>query len=837
MPWILQEGFAGGELSTHGRGVVSSDIAQRACIQLDNAIITRHGSAFKRPGTRFLGGTVDNAQVRMIPFYVPDVGPVVVMLGNQGMVIYEVKTELQFAGSPATPYTIAEIHDVTYAQSSTALFLCHPDHEPRVLEFDGSAFTFRRIATVGISVPQMTVPKRTISFDFLTDFGAGLDNAVKRMVASEPIFQVGDVRKTMFRIGLNGWVLVELLVSPLEAIVRELGFGSTLEEGDDRWQAFEEGEQRSMTLGTPVFIPLNHPATPTDIDTGDIVQITASTFTQDHVGTIVDVDVTRPKTRLVFITEVSAGGDEAVGIALAWDDASSVFSEFLFHEPAQRGTTSIAALDPNGKSGGITITSDIDYFEPAMAPSVDVLLVTQKDEVGGLIFLNGGVARITKFLNATNVEATVLSTLTSEAATKLWSVGWSRWQGYPKAVAFHQDRAWYGGVKRFSNRLFGSRTGKHENFVGGALDDHAMNIGIASEFSEGIKWLRSSDRDLLIGTAESEYVLTGGERAITPTNLLVRRQSTYGSKAVVPLIVGPSLLFINADGTQIREMAFQFEQDRYVSADLTDLADHLFDTTTVRSLTAVTSPETLVFALMEDQTLNVLSFRRDNGVLGWSPWPGIVVHSLIGIQTATGIEQVWMSVQRGSNHNIEILESTAVPMDSQKSSTISPESTTITGLTHLEGLTVQVVHAPTATPTVRIYRDQYVVASGSVTVDGPAIPDDSIATVGLPITFKLQPQDIEIADQRVGSTAGRRRTVNKTLLRVNASFGGTIDGFDIHGWAFDLTSATAPDKVTGWLQIDGLGINGLTAMPTISHSTPHTFEILAINNQVEFGVT
>ena len=93
--------------------------------------------------------------------------------------------------------------------------------------------------------------------------------------------------------------------------------------------------------------------------------------------------------------------------------------------------------------------------------------------------------------------------------------------------------------------LWFSKSGDYENFTTGTDSDDAMIFTIASNQVNAIRYLAAS-RSLLVGTVGGEFLVTGSDTVdgLTPTNINIRRQSTYGSANIDAIPVGNVTLFL-----------------------------------------------------------------------------------------------------------------------------------------------------------------------------------------------------------------------------------------------------------------------------------------------------
>lgn len=135
--------FTAGELSRHLDGRTDHEKYYSGCRRLENFIVRPHGSALRRPGTRFmaLAGNQD-APVRLIPFdfNAEASQSYVIELGHQSMRFFKDGGLILDGESPyciAAPWGADEVFGVRFVQSADTLFLVHPAHAPRRLTRTG----------------------------------------------------------------------------------------------------------------------------------------------------------------------------------------------------------------------------------------------------------------------------------------------------------------------------------------------------------------------------------------------------------------------------------------------------------------------------------------------------------------------------------------------------------------------------------------------------------------------------------------------------------------------------------------------------------------------------
>ena len=246
----------------------------------------------------------------------------------------------------------------------------------------------------------------------------------------------------------------------------------------------------------------------------------------------------------------------------------------------------------------------------------------QSTDVGRFVFLNAGYAKITAVADTTNATITIITALDSASATADWRLGaFSDTTGHPSCVTFFEQRLVFAGTTEQPQTIFFSRSGDYENMdanIGGTVaDDDAIIYTIASNQVNAIRFMTAT-RTLIIGTAGGEFTVSGGgtDSAITPTNILIKKQSNHGSANVDAIAVGNATLFLQRAKRKIRELAYNFDVDGYIAPDMTILAEHISE----GGLTQIAyqqEPNQIVYATRNDGELVALTYQREQQVTAW----------------------------------------------------------------------------------------------------------------------------------------------------------------------------------------------------------------------------
>lgn len=383
-----------------------------------------------------------------------------------------------------------------------------------------------------------------------------------------------------------------------------------------------------------------------------------------------------------------------------------------------------------------------------------------------------GYVQITVVTLPDTATATVLTPkgLFGDTATRYWAEGaWSEYRGYPRAISLFEQRLCLAGTTHKPQTVWGSGTGDYENFMVGTSDTDPFAYTIGAQERNAIQWM-VAQKALLIGTTSSEWSMQGSnDGALTATNVVVRRQSNYGSKAIPGRLVNECVLFTQRQGRRVREMTYSFERDGYVAPDLTLLAEHITEGGIVQTAYQQQT-QSVLWAVTEAGVLIGMSYERDQSVVGWHRHTTIGTFESVACIYGDNSDEVWVIVSRlvdGENRRyIERLNPVqwteledAFYVDSGLTYDGAPD-TTFSGAEHLRGLEVVVLADGATRPNVTIAMD------GTFELEEPA----SVVHVGLPYTTVIQPMRLDV-DPLAGVSQGNVKQVRELVVRLHRSLG------------------------------------------------------------------
>lgn len=482
-------------------------------------------------------------------------------------------------------------------------------------------------------------------------------------------------------------------------------------------------------------------------------------------------------------------------------------------------------MTPSATTGSINVTSSSAYFTDDMVG----MYMRIGDEVAG----EQGLVRFTSKTSTTVMASTVESTLSGTGATANWALGsWGEEVGYPAEVTFFEQRLCFARTTSEPQTVWMSSTTNPYDFRIGTDDDEPVTFTIRADDVNVIQWI-SSFESLLIGTQGSEYFVTGGANAaVTPTNIFVRQQSAFGSEPVRAVKVGGQVLYAQRGGERVRDMSFSFEDDKFLSDDLTILADHIFDGDGVAESTFQLSPDPIVWFCSDAGLLVSLTLLRGQQVAAWARHPlggdGLVESVAVIPATSIDNDELWIVAKRTINGTtvryIEYLKEGAIA-DSSLEGTITP-SLTVSGLNHLEGEEV-VIQGDGA-----VYVNRTVTA-GAITADA-AEETITNAKIGLGYTptIKPTPPNFPLAN---GSTYGRKKRHARLLIFARDTMTLTLDGYTADARSTEDLMGSAPSASGDvFFKFSPRGSAELLTY-TITQPLPLDFNIKGVYGEVEIN--
>ena len=415
-------------------------------------------------------------------------------------------------------------------------------------------------------------------------------------------------------------------------------------------------------------------------------------------------------------------------------------------------------------------------FDPSHVGSVWGI-IDDPDDIDATI----SYGRMTAYISPTIAEFENQQDLTHLTSPHFswYEAAWSGTQGYPRAVAFHEQRLFWAGTNEKPLTIWGSvSNGAYENYdIDDASADDSPVFDITGR-ANTIQWLSSNGRFLIAGTfgglAFADFSSTGDTPIPTVYN-----GTSYGSSKIQGNQINGVMVYTSSNKKSLYKAEYNDINLQYVALDLNDLSTDFLENS-ADYLEIVEQPDVAAM-LVENGALKVLNYDETQGegslpLIGWYSIELQGDIESVAVVPTTGEDRIWVSVKRTidgvTKRYVEYFDTSTSDRYLDSSVAYSGAATrTLSGLDHLEGENVQ-VYGDNA------FAGEYEVISGAVTIpDAKSAVEE--AFIGLSYEADLEIMPINIPIQALGNTTmAQKARVNelqlilyKTLtLKVGSTF-------------------------------------------------------------------
>ena len=621
----------------------------------------------------------------------------------------------------------------------------------------------------------------------------------------------------------SGGSPVEVTTTYLAADLPQLQFAQV---GDTMWITHPDYAPRKLTRTSVIsfsldtitftqgpFLPRNdiekadsvtmQSSVTTKGDTG-ILTASADTFQAGHVGALFKLFQPRDPTSIetscdaALLTGTAIGIKGSFSLTVRGDMAGSIVMERRDNESDWEiyRTYRVTAAVPSVSEAYEETEDGIEFRTRTVsrtAGSSTAVLSTHQTT-------REGIVRVDSYVSNTVVNITVLAEVETTDATLRWSEGaWSDVRGYPATITFFEDRAIYAGSTFQPQVIWLSETGDYENFAEGFIaDDDSFNLTLAT--TNDIRWIAPLEA-IVEGTAKSVWSLSSSKQyePLTPTNFAAREQTTPGTSNIPPIRSGKALLAVDYSGRKIHELSYSYSEDRYLSPDMTALAEHITEGGIV-AIAYQQTPESIVWCVRGDGVLLSLTHDRQQNIIAWARHPLRTGDTVESVAVIPGDEEdeVWVSTIRSiDSSDVRYIERMKPRTFSSQEDAFFVDSgltydgaatSTLSNLDHLEGELVQILGNGAVFP-------EKIVLDGQITLDETVTK----AHVGLAYRYTVKPMRLDVSKN--GTSKGSYKKITELVLSLyqalGMEYGEDTDHLFPIDWRSDEVYGSPPNLFTG----------------------------------------
>ena len=772
--------FTSGELSEKMDGRTDLEKYFTGARQMKNLLVHPHGGVSRRPGTIFVKEVKTSTDiVRVIPFefnvsqtYILEFGNNYIRFYRDGGIIVDGSNNIV---ETATTYTSAQLNDIKFVQSADVMYLVHPDHPVRKLTRTShinwilTEVNFKNGPMMDINITSTTMVASTRTgnpYIYASDvLGINDDQGFKssdigRLIKIHDGYtKITSLVTTTLQSGINDSITSLNIASTT-------GFqtnapGGYFKMGDEiiQYQNISGNTVQSLTRGALGTTASSHNA-------GATVTSITSVYT-----TVQENEENRAEL-MPFLSNsnLSAKNGDPSSTGLEHNDRYVNGDKNFVTEGFKTGM-SIEVSGFSNAQNNATVGNNSYPPKLIVQSTEDTILLAPSDELDNE---NSG--------NAVSVQGAL-------EQDENWSLGaFSSTTGYPRAIAFYEERLVLAGTQSNPQTLFFSKGGDFENFATGVNADDGLIYTIGSNQVNVIRYLSSSS-SLLVGTSGGEFAVrsSGSDAPLSPTSAQIKRQAYYGTSNVEPLQIGNVTLFVQRARRKVRELVYSFDTDSYTAPDLTIMAEHI-TSSGIKAMAHAQEPDNTLWCVLNNGKLACMTYRREENIVAWhehtlggswidtsvSPnitYPYGVVESIATLPGELDEDDIYVVVKRTINgatkrfverfnffdFGTDVKD--AFYVDSGLSSYTSSAFSSFSGLGHLEGQTLSVLADGATHPDVTV-------SSGSVTLNRSA----KTVHFGLKYTSTLQTMRVD-AGATLGTSQGKTKRIYDVTIRLFRTVG------------------------------------------------------------------
>ena len=190
--------------------------------------------------------------------------------------------------------------------------------------------------------------------------------------------------------------------------------------------------------------------------------------------------------------------------------------------------------------------------------------------------------------------------------------------GFPSLVDVFQQRLVLAATQAQPQTVWLSKTDDLNSFEVGKQDDSALALTLSTTTQNRICWLMAQSSRLLLGTADAEWAVSGGQGVMTYANARADNHGFVGSSDVPALMATDKVLYVERGGGRVYQYGYDYESDGFVSRDLTVFSDHvLADGGGCRGVAFVRKPEPRAVFVRRDGALALMTYNSMHQVHAW----------------------------------------------------------------------------------------------------------------------------------------------------------------------------------------------------------------------------
>lgn len=349
---------------------------------------------------------------------------------------------------------------------------------------------------------------------------------------------------------------------------------------------------------------------------------------------------------------------------------------------------------------------------------------------------------------------------------------------YPGCSSYFQGRKAFAAPAAFPETIYLTQSNNFKNMDVHipVQDNDAVTASLTAQQVNAIKHLLSMNNALLALTSSGAWMISGGSQSdvVTPASIVATAQAFNGCADVPPIPVNYDILYVQARGSKVRDLAYNFYVNLYTGNDISVLSNHLFFGYQIVEWCYQEEPYYQILAVRNDGQILSFTYLKEQDVYAWTHYdtPG---------NTGTDLYQSISSIPEGQENAVYMVVERTIPgvnagapvyyQERQASRNfytngaadvtkpwcvdsgieyVGAPTRVITGLDHLNGCMVSIL----ADGSVQRKR---LVVNGKITLDAAC----SRVIVGLGFVCQLQTLRLDTGEPTI---QGKRKKISRCSL-------------------------------------------------------------------------
>lgn len=344
----------------------------------------------------------------------------------------------------------------------------------------------------------------------------------------------------------------------------------------------------------------------------------------------------------------------------------------------------------------------------------------------------------------------------------------------PATVNYYQQRQVFANTNNERQTVYTTQVGNFNSLRTSTPTraDDAVTFTISAREVNEIRHIVEVDAMVLLTSGGEWRVTEGQDQVLTPSTAGVRKQSNNGASWVPPAIINDTVVYVQEKGARIRDLNYEFVNDRFRGNDLSIMAEHLFEGYEIEEMTYSDEPYGVLWCIRSDGVLLGLTYQRDHQVWAWHQHDTDGTFESIASISEDGRDAVYVIVNRTvDGDTVRYVERFEKRTTSDSADVFCVDSgliytgaaaIEISGLDHLEGKDVAVVADGNVVKNLTV-------SAGAITLPRAA----EKVTVGLAYTPTVETLDVDVAST-AESLKAKEISIAKVVIEVEKSRGGWV---------------------------------------------------------------